>query len=417
MKNGIATIQSNDPRLVVDNLLEGGLLGNNLAQSMFTALIEYDEGFTFLLNTRMSRDLRAMRDASLAGDNVPIFRQDSETGKLYLENIPKMSFSPMTAEEDSCCVVAGDLQVCKDSTELKMFCLKKCKQGIAVMAEQIGVAGSNSAVYSAYKQILLNSGIPKKALPTLEEFEQLSLIAQFVVLNMLTFLNGLLDTEQNGNIVKRFSGLSQVYTNPDVYTIDGSLGVLNSFKEASVRMHAVGKRHFRDAFFLADRVGFSAIRSEIVKKADGNYPTGWYVRTEERIRDGFTYYEDVYYFEDIRIVESELAYIDSTSLDGNIHLVPRTVGIFSAVPLDMNAKFIYNEFNNSNSAFVHFEEGSENFPDCWSACTSLTNMGAVVSTESNLLLSITNIKSEFTPKVLNGIEGLINVNSYAPFIK
>lgn len=417
MKQGTPTLSSDNPILAVDSLIGGGLLGNNLAQSMFTALIEYDEGFNFLLNTQMSRQLKAMRDASNAGDNVPIFAYDKDKN-LILENIPKMSFSPMTAEADSCCVIAGDLQVCKDATVLKELCLEKCKKGIDIMAESIGVAGSNSAVYAAYKQMLLGSGVPKKALPTIEEFEQLGLIAQFVVLNMLTFLNGLLTTEQNGNIVKRFSGLAQVYTNPDIYTIDGSVGILDTFKEVSVRTHAIGKRYFRDAFYLADKIAYSAINTEVQKKADGSYPTGWSVRSEQRTsHDGTTYTDNVYYYEDNRVVESELVYVDETELTGNILLVPQTVGIFSAVPLDMNARFIFNEFSKPKSAFVHFEDGKVDYPDCWSACTSLTNMGAVVSTEANLLLAITNIKSSFTSKVLKGIEGLINVNSYAPFIK
>ncbi len=417
IKEGTPTLRSDNPILAVDSLIGGGLLGNNLAQSLFTALIEHDEGFTYLLNTQMSRQLKAMRDASNAGDHVPIFGRDKDNN-LVLENIPKMSFSPMTAEADSCCVIAGDLQVCKDATILKELCLEKCKKGIDIMAEHIGVAGSNSAVYAAYKQMLLGSGIPKKALPTIEEFEQLGLIAQFVVLNMLTFLNGLLTTEQNGHIVRRFSGLAQVYTNPDVYTVDGSIGILEVFKEVSVRMHAIGKRYFREAFFLADKIAYSAIVTEVQKKADGNYPTGWSVRSEQRTsQDGKTYTDDVYYYENIRVVESGLVYVDETELTGNILLVPQTVGVFSAVPLDMNARFIYNEFSKNDSAFVHFEKGKTDYPDCWSACTSLTNMGAVVSTESNLLLAITNIKSSYTPKVLKGIEGLINVNSYAPFIK
>jgi len=44
-------------------------------------------------------------------------------------------------------------------------------------------------------------------------------------------------------------------------------------------------------------------------------------------------------------------------------------------------------------------------------------MGAVVPLESNLLLAVTNIKTEYTPEILKGLEGLININSYAPYIK
>ncbi|MCS6716201.1 hypothetical protein NOM03_17995, partial [Proteus terrae] len=49
--NDMPAVKSGLEALEINDLLVGGLLGNNLAQAMFTNLIEYDEGFKFLLNT------------------------------------------------------------------------------------------------------------------------------------------------------------------------------------------------------------------------------------------------------------------------------------------------------------------------------------------------------------------------------
>ena len=119
--NGATVVQSGLEALSIDNLIVGGKLGNNLAQALFTSIIESDAGFAALLNTPLSRQLKAMRDASIGGENVPIYGEDAD-GNLTLKNIPRMSFSAMTSEPDDCCVIAGDLQVCQDETILKAIC-------------------------------------------------------------------------------------------------------------------------------------------------------------------------------------------------------------------------------------------------------------------------------------------------------
>lgn len=414
-ENGATVVQSDLDALSIDNLIVGGKLGNNLAQALFTSIIESDAGFAALLNTPLSRQLKAMRDASLGGENVPIYGEDTD-GNLTLKNIPKMSFSAMTSNPDDCCVIAGDLQVCQDETILKAICIEKCEKELNRMVAAVSGASTTSAVYAAYKQMLIGAGIPKNSLPTLAEFEQLSLIGQFITLNMLTFLNGLLEVEQNGNIIKRFSGLAQVYARPDVLPISGSAGVIEAFDQVLCRLNIIGLDSFAGGFFLASRTAYTAIQREVVPKRDGNYPAGWTVADTTETVNGYQMPVKKYYFNGLPIIESNLVYVDSEILDGDIYLVPPTVGVFSGVPLDMPASFILNEWEKKTSPFVHFNESATAYPDCWTACDRLTNFGAVVSTEANALLKITGISSGCEPEMYQGIEGLININSYAPYI-
>lgn len=413
--NGATVVQSGLEALSIDNLIVGGKLGNNLSQALFTSIIESDAGFAALLNTPLSRQLKAMRDASLGGEHVPIYGEDTD-GNLTLKNIPRMSFSAMTSKPDDCCVIAGDLQVCQDETILKAICIEKCEKELNRMVAAVSGASSTSAVYAAYKQMMVGAGVPKSSLPTLEEFEQLSLIGQFITLNMLTFINGLLSVEQNGNIVKRFSGLAQVYARPDVLPISGAAGVIEAFDQALCRMNIIGSEFFAGGFFLASRTAYTAIQREVVPKRDGNYPAGWTVTDTTETVNGYSMPKKNYYFNGLPIIESTLVYIDSDTLDGDIYLVPPTVGVFSGVPLDMPATFILKEWEDPKSPFVHFDESATAYPDCWTACDRITNFGAVVSTEANALLKITGISAGCEPELYKGVEGLININSYAPFI-
>lgn len=413
--NGVTVIPSDVRELSIDNLIVGGKLGNNLAQALFTSIIESDEGFAALMNTPMSRQLKAMRDASVAGENLPIYGRNKD-GDLTLTNIPKMSFSAMTAQPDDCCVIAGDLQVCKDETVLKAICIEKCEKEIDKMVAAVSGANSTGAVFAAYKQMLIGAGIPKKALPTLEEFEQLSLIGQFIVLNMLTFINGLLTVEQNGNIIRRFSGLAQVYANADVLTIAGNVGIIEAFDQALCRMNVVGFDYFSGGFFLTSRTAFTAIQKEIVPKRDGNYPSGWTVTTTTETVNGTTIPTKKYFFNGCPVIPSRLVYVDETTLEGDIYFVPPTVGVFSGIPLDMPASFILQEWEKKTSPFVHYSEASKAYPDCWTSCDRLTNFGAVVSTEVNALIKITGVSSGCDAEMYQGVEGIININSYAPYI-
>lgn len=414
-RNGTTLVKSDVKALSIDNLIVGGKLGNNLAQSIFTSIIESDPGFAALLNTQLSKQLKAMRDASLGGENVPIYGKNDK-GELTLKNIPKMSFSAMTSNPDDCCVIAGDLQVCQDETVLKAICLEKCEKELDRMVEAVSGASTTSAVYAAYKQMLVGAGVPKSSLPTLAEFEQLSLIGQFITLNMLTFINGLLEVEQNGNIIKRFSGLAQLYANADVLPISGANGVLTAFDQALCRMNIIGSDLFAGGFFLASRTAFTAIQREVVPKRDGSYPAGWSVTETTETVNGYQMPKKLYYFNGLPIIESRLVYIDPETLDGDVYLVPPTVGAFSGVPLDMPAQFILEQWKNPKSPFVHFNETSTSYPDCWTACDRLTNFGAVISTEVNALLKITGISSGCDAEMYKGIEGLININSYAPYV-
>lgn len=414
-RNGATLVKSDVKALSIDNLIVGGKLGNNLAQALFTSIIESDAGFAALLNTPLSKQLKAMRDASLGGENVPIYGKNAD-GERTLQNIPKMSFSAMTANPDDCCVIAGDLQVCQDETVLKAICIEKCEKELDRMIASVSHASTTSAVYAAYKQMLVGAGIPKSSLPTLEEFEQLSLIGQFITLNMLTFINGLLEVEQNGNIIKRFSGLAQVFANADVLPISGGSGVLAAFDQVLCRMNIIGSEFFAGGFLLASRTAFTAIQREVVPKRDGNYPAGWTVTDTTETVNGYSMPKKNYYFNGLPVIESRLVYIDPETLDGDIYLVPPTVGVFSGVPLDMPAQFILDQWEDAKSPFVHFDETSTSYPDCWTSCDRLTNFGAVVSTEVNALLKITGISSGCDAEMYKGIEGLININSYAPYI-
>lgn len=407
--------QSGLAELSIDNLIVGGKLGNNLAQSIFTQVIESDAGFAALLNTPLSRQLKAMRDASLGGEMMPIYSKNTQ-GQFTLKNIPKMSFSAMTANPDECCVIAGNLQVCQDETVLKEICIEKCESELERMVAGVSGASTTGAVFAAYKQMLVGAGIPKSGLPTLAEFEQLSLIGQFITLNMLTFINGLLTVEQNGNIIRRFSGLAQIYANADVMSISGANGVIEAFDQALCRMNVFGIDNFAGGFWLASRTAFSAIQKEIVKKRDGNYPSGWDVVDPTRSSNGYTVAAKDYFFMGLPVIMSAMVYVDTTTLQGDVYFVPPTVGVFSGAPLDMPAQFILDEWNKKTSPFVHFNETSNAYPTCWTSCDRLTNFGAVVSTEANALIKITGISSGCDHKVYKGIEGLININSYAPYI-
>ncbi|EGP4894209.1 hypothetical protein FI615_001696 [Enterococcus faecium] len=412
MVDGLPTVKSTSPALDVQNLITGPKLGSNASQALFTALLESDEGFRMLMNTAMSQQLRALRNGS---EGVLLYDTDKDNNRV-LVNIPKMSFSPMTSEADSCCVVAGDLQVCQDGTILKSLCLEKCENELDRMIGTVSHTNRNSIVYAAYKEMLKGAGVAKSALPTLEEFELLSLLAQFNLLNMLTFLNGMLEVERNGNIIKRFNGLTQIYAQPDVLAIDGGSGVLAAFNEALCRMNVLGSKYFAGGFFMASRTAYAAIQKAVVKDKAGNYPNGWIVTETTETVNGYSMPVKKYVFNGLPVVLSELLYVDTETMNGDIYLVPPTVGIFSGMPLDADGKFFAKEYNNPKSAFVHFDKQSEQFPTCWTACDRLTNFGAVVSTEVNALLKITNVSPTCDMKSYQGIEGLINPNSYAPYI-
>lgn len=413
--NGILAKATASSSMEIKNLITGAKLGSNLDQSVFTQLIEKYPELELLLNTQTSRMLRAMRNGSVGGDFTMPYSQDSE-GNYTLKDIPKMSFSPMTAEPDDCCVVAGNLQVCEDETVLKPLCLEQCETEMEQMMGQIGWAGRNSAVYQAYTQMMRDSGVSKSAMPTQAEFEQLSLIAQFILLNALTFINGLLEVEQNGNIVRRFSGLAQIYSNPDVMPISGANGVIDAFDQAMCRMNMVGTERFAGGFWLASRTAYSAIQKAIVPKRDGNYPSGWTVTETTRNVNGFSVPEKRYFFMGNLIQPSQLLFIDDSTLQGDIYFVPQSVGVFSAVPLDVPAPFLMQEWDKPRSAFVHYDKETAAYPTCYTSCDRLTNFGAVIATEANDLIKITGIESGCDAEVFQGIEGLININSYAPYV-
>ncbi|OFI46750.1 hypothetical protein BG262_02835 [Floricoccus penangensis] len=419
MKNGLPFVKSDLQDIKINDFFTGGQLGTNFDQSVFATLIESDDVFKALLNTPMSRMLRAMRNASANEGTLPMIWEEvvneDGTKDLALKNIPTMSFSPMTAKPDDCCVVPGELQVCQDITILKPLCIEQCEEGITLMARQMGMP-RNSVAYAAYLALLKETGV-NTDLPTQEAFDQLSLIAQFVLLNMLTFLNGLLDVEQNGNIIRRFNGLMQQYADPDIYTIDGSLGILEAFKQSLCRINIVGWEGFQQGFFAADFIAFQALQQEIVKKDNGEYPVGWKVVEGTETKNGVTYPKNYYYFNGIPVLESRNITVPDTMV-GNIYFVPPTEGVFSAIPLDFPEQFIMNEWKKSekDTAFIHWDRNKVAYPTCWSECVAITNFGGVFNANPNHLMVITAIKSVCGVDAYKGVEGLINPNSLAPYI-
>lgn len=409
--DGTITVLNVAQGIDAQNIFNPGLLGHD-DLAIFTRIIRSDRAFEALLNTEMSRMLRAMRDAGAIS-------YEDDKGAIKLTNIPKLSLSPMTAKPDECCVTPGDLQVCKNGALLKSLCLEKCENGQESMMHDLTKAAptKNNLVYQAYLQLLKDSGVAQKTYPTIEEFEQLSLIAQFILLNILTFLNGMLSVERNGNIIRRFSGVAEIYANPDVYTVEGGSDLLSAFKEVACRMNVIGRGRFNKGFWLADSIAYSAIEAQVQPKTDGRYPAGWAVVQRTVTEGNNTYVENEYQFQGVRIIKSDLMYIDETDFAGNMYYIPETMGVFSAVPLDMPASFIQQEWEKAHSPFIHWDEGKTAAPDCWQSCVSLNNTGGVVATESNDLISITGINSGCEAKVFKGLEGLINVNSLAPYIK
>ena len=324
----------------------------------------------WLMETRFSNVLRDMES------DPQRFHKGGEDNKQWVMDVPGTVYTLAPANSgDDCCWTIPDFAKCAGSVPMSFVCLKDC---------------DNIFDSLVYDKLRINA---KAALERFaregETINQVENRIRHLWMAFYTMHTAILGTMQTSdNIVKPFHGLLEVLQNDAVVSISGA-NILAAFDSIACRLAVLGGD---DWVFAVNPLIYRSIKAVIKRDERGEYPDGWSVDANGRLR-----------FEGIGFIDDKLVPVDMTNMTGDIWLIDgEATGMFLGYPVG-NEKEIKDDFT---------EETLEN--GCARLCTYLYNYGTVANNNANRVMVISGVAVSSACTEIADLASLINPTTLVP---
>ena len=323
----------------------------------------------WLMETRFSNILRDMES------DPQRFHKGGEDNTQWVMDVPGTVYTLAPANSgDDCCWTIPDFAKCAGSVPMSFVCLKDC---------------DNIFDSLVYDKLRINA---KAALERFaregETINQVENRIRHLWMAFYTMHTAILGTMQTSdNIVKPFHGLLEVLQNDAVVSISGA-NILAAFDSIACRLAVLGGD---DWVFAVNPLIYRSIKAVIKKDERGEYPDGWSVDANGRLR-----------FEGIGFIDDKLVPVDMEAMTGDIWLIDGSAtGLYLAYDLGREAK---------RDTFT--EETKAN--GCGSECHFLYNFGTVANNNANRVMVISGVPVSSACTEIADLAELINPTTLVP---
>lgn len=323
----------------------------------------------WLMETRMSNTLRDMES------DPQRFHKGGADNKQWVMDVPGTVYTLAPANSgDDCCWTIPDFAKCAGSVPMSFVCLKDC---------------DNIFDSLVYDKLRINA---KAALERFaregETINQVENRIRHLWMAFYTMHTAILGTMQTSdNIVKPFHGLLEVLQNDAVVSISGA-NILAAFDSIACRLAVLGGD---DWVFAVNPLIYRSIKAVIKKDERGEYPDGWSVDANGRLR-----------FEGIGFIDDKLVPVDMEAMTGDIWLIDGSAtGLYLAYDLGREAE---------RDTFT--EETKAN--GCGSECHFLYNFGTVANNNANRVMVISGVPVSSACTEIADLAELINPTTLVP---
>ena len=323
----------------------------------------------WLLETRFSRVLRDMES------DPQRFHRGGENNAQWVMDVPGSVYTlaPVNSGDD-CCWTIPDFAKCASSVPMSFVCLKDCDNIF------------DSLVYDKLR-INAKAALERFARQgeTLAEVENRIRHLWMAFYTMHTLILGTMGTSDN--IVKPFHGLLEVLQNDAVISIAGA-NILAAFDSIACRLAVLGGE---DWVFAVNPLIYRSIKAVIKKDERGEYPEGWTVDANGRIR-----------FEGIGFIDDKLVPVDLENNTGDVWLIDGSnTGAYLAYDLGREAE-----------RYTFTEQTKEN--GCGTECHFLYNFGTVANNNANRVMVISGVPVSSACTEIADLASLINPTTLVP---
>lgn len=323
----------------------------------------------WLMETRMSNVLRDMES------DPQRFHKGGENNTQWVMDVPGTVYTLAPANSgDDCCWTIPDFAKCAGSVPMSFVCLKDC---------------DNIFDSLVYDKLRINA---KAALERFaregETINQVENRIRHLWMAFYTMHTAILGTMQTSdNIVKPFHGLLEVLQNDAVVSISGA-NILAAFDSIACRLAVLGGD---DWVFAVNPLIYRSIKAVIKKDERGEYPDGWSVDANGRLR-----------FEGIGFIDDKLVPVDMEAMTGDIWLIDGSAtGLYLAYDLGREAE---------RDTFT--EETKAN--GCGTECHFLYNFGTVANNNANRVMVISGVPVSSACTEIADLAELINPTTLVP---
>lgn len=323
----------------------------------------------WLMETRFSNILRDMES------DPQRFHKGGEDNKQWVMDVPGTVYTLAPANSgDDCCWTIPDFAKCAGSVPMSFVCLKDC---------------DNIFDSLVYDKLRINA---KAALERFaregETINQVENRIRHLWMAFYTMHTAILGTMQTSdNIVKPFHGLLEVLQNDAVISISGA-NILAAFDSIACRLAVLGGD---DWVFAVNPLIYRSIKAVIKRDERGEYPDGWSVDANGRLR-----------FEGIGFIDDKLVPVDMEAMTGDIWLIDGSAtGLYLAYDLGREAE---------RDTFT--EETKAN--GCGSECHFLYNFGTVANNNANRVMVISGVPVSSACTEIADLAELINPTTLVP---
>ena len=323
----------------------------------------------WLMETRFSNVLRDMES------DPQRFHKGGEDNTQWVMDVPGTVYTLAPANSgDDCCWTIPDFAKCAGSVPMSFVCLKDC---------------DNIFDSLVYDKLRINA---KAALERFaregETINQVENRIRHLWMAFYTMHTAILGTMQTSdNIVKPFHGLLEVLQNDAVVSISGA-NILAAFDSIACRLAVLGGD---DWVFAVNPLIYRSIKAVIKKDERGEYPDGWSVDANGRLR-----------FEGIGFIDDKLVPVDMEAMTGDIWLIDGSAtGLYLAYDLGREAE---------RNTFT--EETKAN--GCGSECHFLYNFGTVANNNANRVMVISGVPVSSACTEIADLAELINPTTLVP---
>lgn len=323
----------------------------------------------WLMETSFSNILRDMES------DPQSFHKGGADNKQWVMDVPGTVYTLAPANSgDDCCWTIPDFAKCAGSVPMSFVCLKDC---------------DNIFDSLVYDKLRINA---KAALERFaregETINQVENRIRHLWMAFYTMHTAILGTMQTSdNIVKPFHGLLEVLQNDAVVSISGA-NILAAFDSIACRLAVLGGE---DWVFAVNPLIYRSIKAVIKRDERGEYPDGWSVDANGRLR-----------FEGIGFIDDKLVPVDMEAMTGDIWLIDGSAtGLYLAYDLGREAE---------RDTFT--EETKAN--GCGSECHFLYNFGTVANNNANRVMVISGVPVSSACTEIADLASLINPTTLVP---
>lgn len=323
----------------------------------------------WLMETSFSNILRDMES------DPQRFHKGGADNKQWVMDVPGTVYTLAPANSgDDCCWTIPDFAKCAGSVPMSFVCLKDC---------------DNIFDNLVYDKLRINA---KAALERFaregETINQVENRIRHLWMAFYTMHTAILGTMQTSdNIVKPFHGLLEVLQNDAVVSISGA-NILAAFDSIACRLAVLGGE---DWVFAVNPLIYRSIKAVIKRDERGEYPDGWSVDANGRLR-----------FEGIGFIDDKLVPVDMEAMTGDIWLIDGSAtGLYLAYDLGREAE---------RDTFT--EETKAN--GCGSECHFLYNFGTVANNNANRVMVISGVPVSSACTEIADLAELINPTTLVP---